>query len=160
MHSYYFYLPVMNLGASVTISSVSVTISKVAAHRQGPNQYHSPTLDSDGSMAVFGFLINRYNIVEAEDLAWFTLIILWKWSWRPLFTRGFDTANLPRKKFATFNLSNWKSVCKWNWLMKEHYIAHSIACFEGPTTNILRFSNHFARSRPQNGYIRLQRWKG
>ena len=41
MHGYYFYLPVMNLGASVMIASVSVTISKVAAHHQGPHQYHS-----------------------------------------------------------------------------------------------------------------------
>ena len=35
------------------------------------------------------------------------------------------------KLFATFNLlSNRKSVCKWNWLIEEHYIA----CFEGPMT--------------------------
>ena len=58
MHGYYFYLPVMNLGASVTVASVSVTISEVAAHRQGPHQNRSPTLSSDGSMVVFGFLIN------------------------------------------------------------------------------------------------------
>ena len=69
MHGYYFYLPVMNLGASVTIASLCVTISKVAAHRQGLHQYHSPPLDSDGSMAIFGFLIDRYNVVEAKDFA-------------------------------------------------------------------------------------------
>ena len=57
---------------------------------------------------------------------------------------------LAAKKFVTLDLnflSNRKSVCKWNWLMKQHYIAHSIAYFEGPTTNALRFSGHFARSR-------------
>ena len=157
----YFYLPVMNLGASVTIASVSDTISEVAAHHQGPHQNRSPTLGSDGSMAFFGLLLDRYNVVEAEDLAWITLAILRERSSRPLFTRGFDTANLPRKIFATLDLlSNRKSVCKWNWLMKEHYIAHSIACFEGPMTNTLRFISHFARSRPQNGYIRLRRWRG
>ena len=64
----YFHLLVMNLGASVTIASVSVTISEVAAHHQGPHQNRSPTLGSDGSMAFFGLLLDRY-VVEAEDLA-------------------------------------------------------------------------------------------
>ena len=76
MHGYYFHLSIMNLGAPVTIASVSVTISEVAAHCQGPHQNCSLTLGSDGSMAVFGFLIDRYYIAEAEYLAWITLMIL------------------------------------------------------------------------------------
>ena len=32
MHVYYFYLPVMNLGAYVMIASVSVMVSEVAIH--------------------------------------------------------------------------------------------------------------------------------
>ena len=59
---------VTNLGASVTIASVSVMISEVATHCQGPHQNHSPMLGFDGSMAVFGFLIDQYSVVEAEDL--------------------------------------------------------------------------------------------
>ena len=67
----YFYLPVMNLGASasVTITSVSVTMSEVATHHQGPHQNCSPMLCSDGSMAFFGLLLDQYSVVEAEDLA-------------------------------------------------------------------------------------------
>ena len=94
--------------------------------------------------------LDQYNVIEAEDLA---LTILREWSSRPLFIRGFNTANLPWKNFVTFDLlSNQESVRKWDWLMKEHYIAHYIACFEGPMTNTLHFSSHFARSWPQNGY--------
>ena len=62
MHVFCFYLPVMNLGASVTITSISVMISEVATHRC------SPTLGSDGSMAFFSLLLDQY-VVDAEDLA-------------------------------------------------------------------------------------------
>ena len=58
----------MNLGASVTIANIPVSISEVAAHHQGPYQNRSPTLGFDGSMAFFGLLLDRY-VVEAEDLA-------------------------------------------------------------------------------------------
>ena len=69
MHLYYFYLHVMNLGASVTIS-------EVAAHCRGPHQNRSPTLGSDRSMAFFGLLLDQYCIVEAEDLTCITLTVL------------------------------------------------------------------------------------
>ena len=65
MHVYNIYLPVMNLGAPVTI--VSVTISEVAAHHQGPHQNRSPMLGPDGSMAFFG--LSQYSVIEAEDFA-------------------------------------------------------------------------------------------
>ena len=43
MHVYYFFLPVMNVGASETIARVSVMILEVATHHQGPpiDPWHS-----------------------------------------------------------------------------------------------------------------------
>ena len=58
--------------------------------------------------------------------------------------------------FAMLDLSNQKSVCKGNWIMKEHYIVYSIACFEGPTT----LCNHFVRPWPQFGYTCSRWWRG
>ena len=86
-----------------------------------------------------------------------------KWSLRPLFTytRTLIPWTCRNFFFSMFDLlSNRKYVCKWYWLMKEHYIVNSTACFEGPITNTSCCSSHFARSRPQNGYICLRQWKG
>ena len=48
-------------------------------------------------MAFFGLLLNRYSVVETQDLTCIILTILREWSSRALFTCGFDISNLPRK---------------------------------------------------------------
>ena len=91
----------MNPGASVVITSTLITISEVAAHHQGPHHYHHSPLHSDGSVAVFSFLITRYTVLEAKDFAWITSnnpskMILEAFVY---IHKNFDTMNLPQKSF-------------------------------------------------------------
>ena len=114
----YFYLPIMNLGTSVTIASVWHDI------RGGrpPSRSSSKSQPNAWFQWIHGILwpLNQYNVVEAEDLAWITLAILREWSSRPLFTRGFDTAmimeclmsHLKTHEFSPLNNapSKWSTV--------------------------------------------------
>ena len=103
---------------------------------------------SNRSMAFFGLLLDQYSVAEAEELTWITLTILREWSSRPLFTRGFDIANLLRKFFATLDLSNRMSMqmelaneralyCAFYCLLWRSYDKHCVLAFCEVTTQRL-----------------------
>ena len=148
--------------SSVAIASASVTFLKVATYCQGPHHYHCTMLHCDGSIPVFGSLFDRYNIVEHEDLAWITSndpsrMILEAF----VYTRLRYHKLAFKKNFAMFDLlGNWKSVCKWNWLMKECYTAHSIACFKGRQQTLFIFAVILQGDDPKTDLMHSQQWLG